>query len=72
MFDILLSNNCSMFKKNIKKIQEFKAVIYIFGPWEISVVITFILVYTAGFCALKDYNSDQNICATETWFDYCY
>lgn len=51
---------------------EFNAVIYIFGPWEIFVVINFILVYAVGFCALEDYNSDQNICATETRFDYCY
>lgn len=30
------------------------------------------LLYAAGFSALEDYNSDQNICAIKTHFDYCY
>lgn len=47
---------------------EFHAVIYIFGTSKILTAITFILLCTASFCALEDYNSDQNICAVKACF----
>lgn len=44
----------------------------IFSLWKILIVIAFMLPYTAGFCAIEDYNSGQTICAVKTHFDYCY
>lgn len=46
--------------------------IYIIGMSKILIVITFMLLYAAGFSALEDYNSDQTICAVKTNFDYRY